>query len=298
MKGHSGAAVFVNNRVVGLLRTAFLDESEKTMGGIVHATPIQSIVEFCNRLIPGLLALHPPVRWPRGVSAESPILADRKEEFAIFVGMITGTSKKRVLLLQGESGSGKTVLAKKLADYASRLGLYVAQADCKGTPALDSMIDSLLLDVRGVLANADAAQGASRLSEIIEDLAALDRPFLVALDTWQESSEPVRKWIGQTLLPNLPRLPGVVVLIGGQKDLPDAKSKRWEELAESRHLKRIHSAQDWFDYSRRKWPSATIDQSHVQAITIVATGKPNVIDGYLDVLQNQLPGPRAFGGNP
>jgi hypothetical protein len=32
MKGHSGAAVFVNNRAVGLLRTAFLDESEKTMG--------------------------------------------------------------------------------------------------------------------------------------------------------------------------------------------------------------------------------------------------------------------------
>jgi hypothetical protein len=298
MKGHSGAAVFVNNRVVGLLRTAFLDESEKTMGGIVHATPIQSVVEFCNRRIPGLLAFHPPVRWPRGISAESPILADRKEEFAIFVGMITGTSKKRVLLLQGESGSGKTVLANELADYARRLGLYVARADCKGTPALDSVIESLLLDVRGVLANADAAQGASRLSEIIEDLAALDRPFLLALDTWQESSEPVRKWIGQTLLPNLPRLPGVVVLIGGQKDLPDAKSKRWEELAESRHLKPIDSAQDWFDYSRRKWPSATIDQSHVQAITIVATGKPNVIDGYLDVLQNQLPGPRAFGGNP
>lgn len=146
MKGHSGAAVFVNNRVVGLLRTAFLDESEKTMGGIVHATPIQQVVEFCNRLRAGLLGFHLPVRWPVGVSADSPILADRKEEFEIFVRMITGTSKKRVLLLQGESGSGKTVLANELTEYARRLGLFVAKADCKSTPPLDSVITSFLLD--------------------------------------------------------------------------------------------------------------------------------------------------------
>ena len=36
---------------------------------------------------------------------------------------------------------------------------------------------------------------------MIEDLAVLDRPFLLSLDTWQESSEAIRKWIGQTLLP-------------------------------------------------------------------------------------------------
>src|SRR5262249_8302989 len=116
MKGHSGAAVFVNNRVVGFLPTAVLDNSEKTMGGVAHSTPIQSVVEVCNRLIPGLLAFHPPIRWPGGISGDCPILADRNEEFRIFVQMITGTSEKRVLLLQGDSGSGKTVLANELTD--------------------------------------------------------------------------------------------------------------------------------------------------------------------------------------
>ena len=100
---------------------------------------------------PGLLTFRPPILWPNGVSADSPILADRKEEFAIFRRMITGATKKRVLLLQGESGSGKTVLTNELTDYARQLGLHVAKADCKGTPPLDSVFTSLLLDVPGVL---------------------------------------------------------------------------------------------------------------------------------------------------
>jgi hypothetical protein len=297
MKGHSGAAVFVNDRVVGVLRTAFLDESQKTMGGIVHATPVPTIVEFCNRLVPGLLAFHSQVRWPVGVSTDRPIVADRKEEFEIFLGMITAATKKRVLFLQGESGSGKTLLASELTGYARRLGLHVASADCKGTPTLDSVIDSLLLDSVGVLRGAEAAQGASRFSEVIEDLAAVDRPFLLALDTWQESSEPVRKWVAQTLLPNIQRMPGLVVLIGGQKDLPDPTAKTWQDLAELRQLKPISSAQDWFEYSRRKWPSSHLDKQHVEAITVATFGKPNIVDGYLNTLQKELPARTLYGGN-
>jgi hypothetical protein len=156
----------------------------------------------------------------------------------------------------------------------------------------------MLVDIPGILPGAEAAQGASRFSEMIEDLALLDRPFLVALDTWQESSESVRKWIGQTLLPHMPRMPAVVVLIGGQKDLPDAKAKTWEDLAESRPLEPIPSVQDWFDYSRRKWPSASFDKQHVEAITVIASGKPNVVDGHLDTLTKGLPARTPFGGNP
>lgn len=133
---------------------------------------------------------------------------------------------------------------------------------------------------------------------MIEDLAVLDRPFLVALDTWQDSSEPVRKWIGQTLLPNMPRMLGVVVLIGGQKDLPDARAKTWEDLAESRQLRPILSAKDWFDYSRRKWPSANIDRKHVEAITVIASGRPDVVCGHLEILQKGLPTRNYSGGNP
>jgi hypothetical protein len=132
MKGHSGAPVFVNERVVALLRTAFLDEKEKTMGGIVHAISVARVVEFCNQRSPGLLAYHVPITWPGPSATHNRILADRKEEFEVFERMVTGQSNERVLLLKGESGYGKTDLADELVRYARGLGLQVVQADCKG----------------------------------------------------------------------------------------------------------------------------------------------------------------------
>lgn len=296
LKGHSGSALFVNNRVVGLLRTAFLDYSNKTAGGIVHATSIRAVVDHCNAIFPGMLAFHAPVIWPDSASAESPILADRKGEFETFTRMITGASKKRVMLLEGESGSGKTVLTNELAKYAHKLGLWVAKADCKGTPPLNSVIDSLLMDVPGVLAGTEGTQGAGRPREMIEDLATLDRPFLLSLDTWQESEEAVRKWVTQILLPDLSRLPGVVVLISGQRNLPNATGTSWEDVTERRHLQPISSAEDWFEYSRRKWPGSIINRDHVEGIIHAVGGMPNVVNGYLENFQKKGPAYSQAGG--
>ena len=289
MKGHSGAAVFVNNRVVGLLRTAFLDDSKRTMGGIIHATSIQQVVAFCNRLRPGLLAFHPPILWPNPLPTQVRVLADRREEFEIFVRMITGQSKERVLLLRGESGSGKTVLANELMEYAKGLGLQVAKADCKGCPSVDSILATLLFDLpSGFLPETERAVGALRFSKMIEDLTALDRPLLIALDTWQDSSEEVRKWIEQWLLPGVPRMPGLVAMIGGHNVPKPAQT--WGDFAALRQLEPITSAQDWFEYTQRKWPPVGIPKERVETITLAVgpRGRPNVIDGLLDGLQGGL----------
>jgi len=289
MKGHSGAAVFVNNRVVGLLRTAFLDDSKRTMGGIVHATSIQQVVAFCNRLKPGLLAYHSPIVWPAPLPTQGRILADRRAEFEIFTRMITGQSKERVLLLKGESGSGKTVLSNELMEYARGLRVEVARADCKGCPSMDSILATLLFDLPpGFLPETEKAVGALRFFKMIEDLIALDRPLLIALDTWQDSSEEVRKWIEQRLLPGVPRMPGVVALIGGHEVPKPAQT--WGDFAAPRQLEPITSAEDWFEYTQRRWPSVSIPKERVETITLAVgpMGRPNVIDGLLDGLQGGL----------
>jgi hypothetical protein len=299
MKGHSGDALFVRERVVGFLRTAFLDEQKKTMGGILHATPIRHVVEHCNRHRPGLLVIDAPIQWPAPLPSHSRLLADRREEFEIFDRMVTGQCLERVLLLKGLSGSGKSVLMAELTGYASSLGLPVAQADCKGCPTVDELFNTFMFAVApGTLPGSEIATGFSRLHAMIEDLTALNRPIVFALDTWQNSSDEVRKWIGQLLLRNLPRMPGVVVLIGGQKGLPEHKDQTWAEYAALRDLEPITSVDDWYEYTQRKWPSINIPRLMVEAITRAAGRQsgPNVIDGNLDNLKGSLAESATAGG--
>ncbi len=299
MKGHSGAALFVRERVVGFLRTAFLDEQKKTMGGILHATSISHVMEHCNRLKPGLLVIDPPIQWPAPLPSHSRLLADRREEFEIFDRMVTGRCLERVLLLKGVSGSGKSVLMAELTGYASSLGLPVAHADCKGCPTVDALFNTFMFAVApGTLPGSETATGFSRLHAMIEDLTALDRPIVFALDTWQDSSDEVRKWIGQLLLRNLPRMPGVVVLIGGQKGLPEHKDQTWAEYAVLRNLEPITSVEDWYEYTQRKWPSVDIPKVMVETITraVGPQSGPNVIVSLLGTLMNSLAESAAAGG--
>lgn len=296
MKGHSGAPLFVNERVVGLLRTAFLDETEKTMGGIVHATPMRQVIDFCGRIRPGLLEPYSPVRWPTPLLSPSRILADRKEEFEAFERMVTGRRRQRVLLLEGKSGSGKTALRDELIGYAHKLGIHVAEADCKGCPSMDEIFSSLLASLpSGLLRSAETAAGFSRFHKLIEDLTTLDKPLVLFLDSWQDSSYDVRKWFLLSFLPSLRSMPGAVVVIAGQRDLPDPTSSAWEDLAERRRLDPIHSTEDWLEYTRRKWPHVNIAEKHIEAFVIVTDGWPKVISENLEALQSGLQSRATMG---
>ncbi len=291
MKGHSGAPVLIYGRVVGLLRTAFLDEKKRTMGGMVQATSIARVVDYCNQRSPDLLAFHSPITWPRPASTQDTrILADRRGEFEIFERMITGQCRERILLLKGASDCGKTVLADELMEYARRLGLPVAKADCKGCPSMDFIFRCFLFGLgRGVLPVAAAEAGDSRFFSMMDDLTALEHAAVIAFDTWQVSSQDVRDWMEKVFLPNLWRMPGVVVLIGGQ-EVPDRRAPAWGDLAVLRPLEPIRSAEDWFEYCLRRWPSSTIVKQHVEAITLTASANatPGVIAAALETLHGGL----------
>lgn len=293
MKGHSGAPVIARGRAVGLLRTAFQDEADKTMGGIVHATSIQQVVAFCNRDHPGVLGYSSYVQWPAPLRTHSRILADRKEEFEVFEAMITGQRRERVLLLEGKSGSGKTVLANELAAYARGIGVQTAQADCKGCPPIDSIFRSILFDLRPeILRTAASAVGDSRFVKMVDDLSDLARPALIALDTWQESSDEVRRWVEQVFLRDLARMPGALLLISG-REVPSPPAT-WADLAVVCKLAPITSPEEWFEYAQRKSPKIARDE--VTTITKAARGMPNVIDGLLDGLREDKATALGSGG--
>jgi hypothetical protein len=297
LKGHSGAPIFVRDRVVGLLRTAFLEDDQRSSGGIVHATAIQHIVEFCNRLSPGLLACRVSVRWPMVTNTRSPLLlADRKAEFELFQEMITGRSQERILLLQGESGSGKSTLMRELAAFGDPLGLFTCVVDFKGSQPLTAIILSVLTSLpETMLPETRSSKAAEQFSEMLDEFADLERPIVLMLDNWQDSGEDVRRWIATKLLPTVPKTPSLIVLISGQS-VQDIRNPSWPELSHFRELKPITLAEDWFDYSLRKWPRTALTRDHIEAVTFLGGGLPHIIDRNLQSFQINLHQDVSLGG--
>ncbi len=284
MKGHSGAPVLVNGMVVGLLRTAFLDEAEKTIGGILHAARISDVIAHSGGLltcaaVSAMAALPPPaIRWPQSVPPErTPILANRKEEFQIFEEMITGQRRERVLLLQGTSDSGKTKLCNELRARAKQLGLLHSSVDLKGCPTKSEIFHSLQTDIgSAILGSSSRTDGDGRFCRLIDDFRQLAQPAVLFFDTWEKSSHEMRDWIEKQFLPRLDKMPGVVVLIGGQ-EVPDPEINHWGDVAVHRPLGPIKSTDDWFDYTQRKWPGKPVNRHHVEALALAADGNPGAI---------------------
>jgi hypothetical protein len=296
MKGHSGAPLFVRDRVVGLLRTAFLDDDERSSGGIVHATASQHIVEVCNRLSPDLLACRVSVRWPAVAGPHPLLLADRKTEFELFQEMITGRTRERILLVQGPSGSGKSTLMRELAVFGDPLGLLVGVADFKGGLPLSEIILSLLMSLPETLLPATrASEGAQQFSVMLDELADMERPIILMFDNWQDSGEDVRRWIINKVLPAVPTTPSLIVVIGGQ-NVQDVRKQLRPESTRFSELQPITSTDDWHDYSRRKWPKAALTRDHIQAVTFAGNGLPHIIDQTLEAFQTRLSQDVSLGG--
>ena len=101
--------------------------------------------------------------WPEPRPDHDWLLADRKEICASFQAMVTGKSAKRILLLEGPTNTGKTVLFARLTAYAGSLGMKTAALDFKGCPGLDELFNALYLDLGpDVLADSRKAQGSGR----------------------------------------------------------------------------------------------------------------------------------------
>ena len=289
MKGHSGAPLFVRNRVVGLLRTAFLDVNERSSGGIVHATASQHIVDICNRLTPNLLACRVSVSWPSVASPCSPLLvADRKVEFEYFQEMITGRTQKRILLVQGPSGCGKSTLMRELAAFGDPLGLLVCAADFKGGQPLSAIILSFLMSLpEHLLPATRASKGAEQFSVMLDEIAEMETPILIMLDNWQDSGEDVRRWINNKVLTAVATSPSLMILISGQ-DVQDVRRQSQPDFTRFVELQPITSTDDWHDYSRRKWPEASLTKDHIQAVAFSGKGLPHIVDQTLEAFQMRL----------
>ncbi len=79
-----------------------------------------------------LQGIEPPtVRWPEPVAFD-PDLADRtKKEWPAIVDLLAGRSRERILLYEGASGLGKSLLVQQAVAYSKKLDIPVVRVDFK-----------------------------------------------------------------------------------------------------------------------------------------------------------------------
>ncbi len=104
----------------------------------------------------------PKIHWPQALPTLQWQLADREEEYKLFASIIQGKEQRRILLLEGQSNSGKTALMTELFFFAQNVGLANALLDIKGCPSLTELLDRMKLDIDSVILQGCHKESLSR----------------------------------------------------------------------------------------------------------------------------------------
>jgi hypothetical protein len=220
----------------------------------------------------------PTVRWPTPVEFQ-PDLADRvKTEWQAIVDLLAGRSRERILLFEGASGLGKSMLVRHAVTYAKKLEIPVARVDFKGG-GLDvaAVLQQFDLDLGAHLPNF-SQQGADKTHLLRKDLRALRQPVLIIFDSYEDVAEnkTVVDWLCQQLLNEIETALGLVVIVAGQW-VPDSARAFWRELAQHLQVGPITELEHWEAWIERRYPSFRHKGAHLPTVLMIAQGNPAVI---------------------
>lgn len=206
-------------------------------------------------------------------------LADYLEHREAFRAFVAPDGDSRILLFSGQSGSGKTTLlgaclqeipkhvttvpiqmrgsATTVSEILRRVG------DRRGWPAMPNFIDALQalpqvqvdanklvgvgnqINVALNVPPADRAQRRAALTEAwFADLRALDRPYLLAIDTYEDAIPDVQEWLAGPFLARAVTTPTLRVLIAGQT-VPDTNNIEWGHCCAHHELFGVREAAHW-----------------------------------------------------
>jgi hypothetical protein len=223
-----------------------------------------------------------PASWkPEDVTFQSG-LADRDVEWAWTRRLLAGQTNERILLLQGESGSGKTHFFGAILRYAEQqLGVdRAASADCKGALELARVLNTLAdsLDHRVLLPNFQRS-GRTNASAFASDMAQVREPVALLFDTYEQSNQTVQSWIEAELLPKVRKNESLRIIVGGQK-VPDHKQASLEGLVHRFELGRILEPSYW-----ERWCAARslhVDSHDVKVLMLGGEGTPANVAALLE----------------
>jgi hypothetical protein len=169
-----------------------------------------------------------PADWPEVVPELRWPLADHDVARAAFATLVTRGAPYRLLLVKGESETGKTHLTRQFFNNAQRRvpGCVCGRFDFKGTGDLQLSLNDFALHLQVPL-RSTGANPSTQLNDILFLLAQKRQPTLLIFDTCESSGEAER-WLRESLLTPLHRYPWLRVVLAG-KSVPERHGLPWEE---------------------------------------------------------------------
>lgn len=247
-------------------------------------------------------------------------LANRKPELDLFAQMVARQTPKRILLIEAESGLGKTDLLARFGrdcppnTLLVRVDLKAAQSGIAYVfwrvredmaqidfPRFSAEVKQLLRgenvrvannwvlgkqDIQVVLSGDDQTR-AFRLTALqeafFEDLRDINQTVVIILDTFNAAVAELENWVGGGFLAAAVRTPRLVVIVAGQR-VPSPNIE-WIDHYERRHLERIYDADAWFAYAQDV--GLPIGRDVIAAITVLFDGRPLDIRNAFETLAKE-----------
>jgi hypothetical protein len=236
----------------------------------------------------GLSDIEPPtVRWPEPV-AFTPNIADRShEEWPALKDLLAGRSRARILLYEGASGLGKSLLVREALRYGRTLGIPVAHIDFKGGGSdIEAILGQIDLDLGAHLPDF-SQHGGNKTHLLRKDLRALRHPVLLCFDTYEHAADNrnVADWLSIQLLAEAETSLALAVIVAGQR-VPPMAAAPWRELARHLVLKPIEAIEHWEPWLERRHPGVDL-APHLNTVLKLAQGNPANVATYCEILAAQ-----------
>ena len=222
----------------------------------------------------------PTVRWPAPDDTFKPDLADRVQtEWQAIKQLFAGSAHERILLFEGGTGLGKSLLVRQAAAYAKVVGITTTRVDFKSTRDLPAILGQLDLDLSALLPNF-SREGSNKTHLLRKDLRALRQPVLLIFDSYDQDvvdNPIVADWLSQQILSEVETALAVAVIVSGQRT-PDYANAAWRDLARHLVLAPITDAALWEPWIERRYPGFRAKGAHLPTVLMSSGGNPGVVN--------------------
>ncbi len=248
--------------------------------------------------------------------------ANREYELGLFQQVITGRDARRILLLEAESGMGKTTLVREFMrrrpanidcaplDFkggsAGLHQIFYRLCDCLGweyfsnfTARVEGLSQVNIADnkiigyaeIEVALHSPDEGDRAARRAALtrafFDDLRALKRALLLVFDTFEQAPPEAQGWLQSSFLAYARRTPHLTVIVAGRQ-IPD-ESIEWDDCCVSHRLTPIEDPGHWQNYCQAI--GLALHSEAVRTCCILYKGRPNEVVQALVAVAGQ-------GGSP
>ncbi|MDZ8053303.1 MAG: hypothetical protein RMX68_025755 [Aulosira sp. ZfuVER01] len=247
------------------------------------------------------------------------MIANRTQEVLLFEQMVAGSFTKRVLLIEGKSGFGKTWLLARLKQTLPLKTLCV-QVDFKlpqpGIPDIFFYIrrrlgkenfpqlnaaserylssgiqicDTTMIGKDNqfsvVLSNLDESTRNFRLTLLreafFEDLRKIPQKLVFLFDSYEKAPTELANWLEGEFLAEVVYTPKLIVVIAGQQ-IPQATIE-WIDLHHCCSLEAILELKAWCEYAQNE--RLSLNHYEVNAAMVLCKGQPAEIAAALKTLE-------------